>query len=107
MTQIVDAARAVDDIMAEIASASVQQRREIEQVRATVDKIDHTSQQQALLVHAAEAAESMQQQAQELIAAVSAFRLRTSSPPAAMAVQAAIARQPGAMANRLLSSSNS
>ena len=107
MTEIVDAARAVDNIMAEIASASAQQRREIEQVRATVDKIDHTSQQQALLVHAAEAAESMQQQAQELIAAVSAFRLRASSPHAAMATQAAIARQPGAIANRLLWSSNS
>ena len=76
MTEIVDAARAVDEIMAEIAAASAQQRREIERVRMTVDQIDHTSQQQALLLRAAEVTESMQQQAQELISAVSAFRLR-------------------------------
>jgi methyl-accepting chemotaxis protein len=104
MTEIVGAARAVDDIMTQIASASAQQRRDIEQVRATVDKIDRTSQQQALLVDAASAAESMQRQAEELIAAVSAFRLRASSQNLAAMIQPAIPRQSRAIANRLLSS---
>jgi methyl-accepting chemotaxis protein len=103
MTEIVDAARAVDDIMAEIASASAQQRREIERVRETVHQIDHTSQQQALLVHAAEATLSMQQQAQELIAAVSAFRLRAGQVEQ---TPIPIARQPAGSRRRLLSSPN-
>lgn len=75
MTQIVKGARAVDEIMAQIASASAQHRQVIEQVRATVDRIDQTSRQQTLLAQAADAAESMRRQAQELIAAVSVFRL--------------------------------
>jgi methyl-accepting chemotaxis protein len=104
MTEIVDAARAVDDIMTEIASASAQQRRDIEQVRATVDRIDRTSQQQALLVEAAEVIRSMQQQAEELIAAVSAFRLRASSADVATSSQTVISHQPRAIASRLLSS---
>jgi methyl-accepting chemotaxis protein len=104
MTEIVDAARAVDDIMTEIASASAQQRRDIEQVRATVNKIDRTSQQQALLADAAEVIRSMQQQAEELIAAVSAFRLRTSSPNMPISSQAVISHQSRAITSRLLSS---
>ena len=36
------------DVLAEIAAASAQQRREIERVGETVHRIDHTSQQQAL-----------------------------------------------------------
>ncbi len=100
MTEIVVAARAVDDIMADIASASLQQRREIEQVRGAIDKIDHTSQQQALLIHAAQAAESMQQQSEQLIEAVSAFRLRGSLPTVTTAKNA---KRPNARANHLLS----
>ena len=42
----------------------------IEHVRATVNQVDQSSQQQALLNHAADATESMRQQAQALIAAV-------------------------------------
>ena len=104
MTEIVDAARAVNDIMAEIASASAQQRRDIEQVRATVDKIDRTSQQQALLVDAANAVQSMQRQAEELITAVSAFRLRSSTPNVVIATQNVISNQPSAVARHPLSS---
>ena len=100
MTEIVVAARAVDDIMADIASASLQQRREIEQVRGAIDKIDHTSQQQALLIHAAQAAESMQQQSEQLIEAVSAFRLRGSLSTVTTPKNA---KRPNARANHLLS----
>jgi methyl-accepting chemotaxis protein len=75
MTQIVGGARAVDDIMVVMASDAERQRQVIEQVRATVDRVDQSSQQQALLANAAAAAESMRAQVQQLIAAVSAFRL--------------------------------
>jgi methyl-accepting chemotaxis protein len=75
MTQIVGGARAVDDIMVVMAGDAERQRQVIEQVRATVDRVDQTSQQQALLANASEAAESMRLQVQQLITAVSAFRL--------------------------------
>ncbi len=107
MTEIVDAARAVDDIMTEIASASAQQRRDIEQVRAAVDKIDRTGQQQALLADAAEVIRSMQQQAEELIAAVSAFRLHIGSPNVAKMTRVSNPRQLRAIAKSLLPSSDS
>jgi methyl-accepting chemotaxis protein len=93
MTEIVAAVRLVDHIMKEIVSASAQQRQEIDQLRTTVDKIDRTSQQHALLVRAAEAAESMQSQAQELLAAVSAFRLHASPSVSAYNARDAIAGQ--------------
>ena len=90
MTQIVSGARAVDEIMATMATDAAQQRRVIEHVRATVNEVDQSTQQQALLSHAAEAAESMQQQAQELIAAVSVFRLRASVAPSSAVRQAVL-----------------
>jgi methyl-accepting chemotaxis protein len=71
--------------MAKMAADAAQQRQVIEQVRATVDRVDQTSQQQALLANAADAAESMRQQVHELIAAVSVFRL-TDGPPQAVRV---------------------
>jgi hypothetical protein len=52
----------------------------IEQVRVTVDCVDQSNQQQALLANAAEAAESMRLQVQQLITAVSAFRLSVETP---------------------------
>ncbi len=90
MTQIVGGARAVDDIMVIMAADAEQQRQVIEQVRATVDRVDQSSQQQALLANAASAAESMRLQVQQLMTAVSVFRLSadastdsTSTIPAA------------------------
>jgi methyl-accepting chemotaxis protein-1 (serine sensor receptor) len=90
MTQIVGGARAVDDIMVAMATDAERQRQVIEQVRATVDRVDQGNQQQALLANAAGAAESMRLQVQELITAVSAFRLsgEASSASAARAMDA-------------------
>lgn len=105
MTEIVDAARAVDNIMADIASASLQQRHEIEQVSGAIERIDQSSQQQALLVHAAQAAESMQRQAERLIEAVSAFRL--GSTESSVTPNAAIGAQRDIPKRHLLPSSNS
>ncbi len=75
MVRIVDGARAVDDIMNKMADDAARQRAVIEQIRATVDRVDQTSEQQALLVNAAAAAQSMREAVHELIAAVSVFRL--------------------------------
>ena len=75
MTQIVKGARAVDEIMAQLAAASAAQQEVIERVRQTVGRIDQTGEQQELLAHAVEATESMRRQSQELIAAVSVFRM--------------------------------
>jgi methyl-accepting chemotaxis protein len=88
MTQIVGGARAVDDIMVVMANDADRQRQVIEQVRATVDRVDQGSQQQALLANAAEATESMRRQVQQLLTAVSAFRLSIEAPGAA-AIRAA------------------
>jgi methyl-accepting chemotaxis protein len=88
MTQIVGGARAVDDIMATMATDSERQRQVIEQVRATVDDVDQSSQQQALLANAAAAAESMRQQVQALVAAVSAFQLTENTAGAIDAMDA-------------------
>ena len=88
MVRIVEGARAVDDIMAKMAADAAQQRQVIEQVRATVDRVDQGSQQQALLADAADAAQSMRQQVAELMRAVSVFRLAQPSPTAVVSAPA-------------------
>jgi methyl-accepting chemotaxis protein len=88
MTQIVGGARAVDDLMVAMATDAERQRQVIEQVRATVDRVDQGNQQQALLANAAGAAESMRLQVQELIAAVSAFHL-SAQASATISIRAA------------------
>jgi methyl-accepting chemotaxis protein len=85
MVEIVQGARAVDEIMAKMAADAARQRQVIEQVRATVDRVDQSGAQQALLANAAEAAESMRQQVGQLMAAVSVFRLTDPMPGAVRA----------------------
>ena len=87
MTEIVAAARAVDEIMLEIASASAQQSKEIEHVRLAVEEIDQTSQQQAALTRATLSAQDMlRSSTTELRLAVAAFRLKSSPSHADEAV---------------------
>ena len=87
MTEIVAAARAVDEIMLEIASASAQQSKEIEHVRLAVEEIDQTSQQQAALTRATLSAQDMlRSSTTELRHAVAAFRLKSSPSHADEAV---------------------
>lgn len=96
MTQIVKGARAVDDIMAQLAGASTEQQRVIGEVRVALDRIDQTSEQQALLAHAVAAANSMRTQTQELIEAVSVFRLNQHDARAsAEGLGRAVAVRPG------------
>ncbi|KGT96030.1 chemotaxis protein [Erwinia typographi] len=76
MTDIVDAVRRVTDIMAEIAAASDEQSRGIQQVSLAVTEMDNVTQQNAALVEeASAAASSLEEQASRLTQAVAAFHL--------------------------------
>ncbi|MFH8134860.1 methyl-accepting chemotaxis protein [Pantoea osteomyelitidis] len=88
MSDIVEAVRRVTDIMAEIAAASDEQSRGIQQVSQAVTEMDNVTQQNASLVEeASAAAASLEDQAGKLTRAVAAFRL-TDTP----ALQAPAAR---------------
>jgi methyl-accepting chemotaxis protein len=84
MIEIVAAIKRVTDIMSEISVASSEQSTGIEQVNKAIIRMGKVTQQNAALVEeAATAAESMLKQAENLSAAVSAFKLeaaRTHTP---------------------------
>jgi methyl-accepting chemotaxis protein len=76
MQEIVTSVKRVSDIIGEIAAASSEQSAGIEQVNEAVMKMDDMTQQNTALVEeAAAAAESMMEQADELMNAVSVFQL--------------------------------
>jgi methyl-accepting chemotaxis protein len=76
MGEIVASVQRVTDIMGEISAASQEQSSGIEQVNLTVTQMDETTQQNAALVEeATAAARSMEEQAGQLAAAVSIFRV--------------------------------
>jgi methyl-accepting chemotaxis protein len=76
MNEIVQAVKRVTEIMSEIAAASNEQSEGIEQVNQAITQMDEVTQQNAALVEqAAAAAESMQDQANMLMEAVSVFKL--------------------------------
>ncbi|MGG5839639.1 methyl-accepting chemotaxis citrate transducer [Huaxiibacter chinensis] len=76
MKEIVAAVTRVTDIMGEIASASDEQSRGIEQVSLAVSQMDSVTQQNAALVQeSATAAAALEDQAEQLRQAVAAFRL--------------------------------
>ncbi|EOI3467641.1 methyl-accepting chemotaxis protein II [Cronobacter turicensis] len=90
MQEIVGAVTRVTDIMGEIASASDEQSRGIDQVALAVSEMDRVTQQNASLVQqSAAAASALEDQASRLSQAVAAFRLASaranapSSEPAA------------------------
>ncbi|KOQ87018.1 methyl-accepting chemotaxis protein, partial [Pluralibacter gergoviae] len=77
MSEIVAAVGRVSAIMLEIAAASDEQSRGIEQVSQAVTEMDNVTQQNASLVEeAAAAAASLEAQAAALTGAVGAFRLQ-------------------------------
>lgn len=81
MGDIVTSVELVAEIMGGIATASQQQSASIEQVNQAVGQMDEITQQNAALVEqAAAAAESLHQQADRLMQAVSVFRLRGREP---------------------------
>jgi methyl-accepting chemotaxis protein len=76
MKEIVVSIKRVNDIMAEIASASGEQSTGIEEISTAVSQMDEMTQQNAALVEeAAAAAESLQSQADQLTQSVAVFRL--------------------------------
>ncbi|WHQ76890.1 methyl-accepting chemotaxis protein [Pantoea sp. Lij88] len=77
MSDIVSAVTRVTDIMGEIASASDEQSRGIDQVGQAVTEMDRVTQQNASLVEeSAAAAASLEDQASRLSQAVSVFRVK-------------------------------
>ena len=90
MEEIVNAVKRVTDIMSEIRAASDEQSKGIEQVNQAITQMDEVTQQNAALVEeAAAAAESLEEEAQNLTRSVSVFKLkegqqiRSIAPPAA------------------------
>ncbi|WP_284618376.1 methyl-accepting chemotaxis protein [Aquabacterium humicola] len=76
MTDIVASVKRVCDTIGEISAAVTEQSTGIGQVNGTVNHLDQATQQNAALVEqSAAAAESLKQQADQLAAAVSAFRV--------------------------------
>lgn len=76
MQQIVTSVKHVTDIIAEIALSSQEQNNGIEKINAAIVQMDGMTQQNSALVEeAAAAAESLMEQADELMEAVNVFKL--------------------------------
>jgi len=89
MEEIVSAIGRVSDIVAEISSASTEQSAGVNQVGQAVSQMDQVTQQNAALVEeSAAAAASLQQQAQQLVGAVGAFKLEMAGATPARAPSA-------------------
>lgn len=90
MKEIVTAIKRVNDIMSEIAAASVEQSTGIEEISLAVSQMDEMTQQNAALVEeAAAAAESLQSQATQLTQRVAMFLIEGSQPGSTRAGQVA------------------
>ncbi|AVT17125.1 chemotaxis protein [Paracidovorax avenae] len=100
MTEVVGSIRRVTDIMGEISAASSEQSAGVAQVGEAVTQMDQTTQQNAALVEEmAAAASSLRSQAQDLVQAVSVFRLASDAPQAAVAVAPSVAAAPAVSAS--------
>lgn len=97
MLEVTQAVERVKDIMGEIAAASSEQSRGIEQVNIAITQMDEVTQQNAALVEqAAAGAKSLEDQGQQLNHAVSLFRLDAAGAPLASVLPArARNAQPG------------
>jgi methyl-accepting chemotaxis protein-1 (serine sensor receptor) len=80
MSQVTQAVARVTDIMGEIAAASTEQSRGIEQVNQAITQMDEVTQQNAALVEEATAAsKSLEEQGRQLNQAIAFFRLAGSA----------------------------
>ena len=88
MTEIVTSVRHVTDTIGGITSAASEQSEGIDQVNDAIALLDRMTQQNSALVEqSAAASESLKDQAAQLIATVSAFKLaRVGEPPARMSI---------------------
>ncbi|WP_236060862.1 methyl-accepting chemotaxis protein [Paraburkholderia domus] len=86
MTEVTQAVARVTDIMSEIAAASIEQSRGIEQVNQAITQMDNVTQQNAALVEeAAAASRSMEDQGEQLNEAVAFFQVKDAAPAVAPA----------------------
>ena len=103
MTEIVTSIARVTDIMGEISAASTEQSTGVGQISEAIAQMDQATQQNAALVEeSAAAAESLRDQAQQLVQAVAVFKLDGATPVAAapIAKHVAIAKPKVATAAR-------
>ncbi|CAN0618955.1 Methyl-accepting chemotaxis serine transducer [Burkholderia multivorans] len=92
MTEVVDSIRRVTDIMGEISAASVEQSAGVSQVGTAMTQMDEATQQNAALVEEmSAAAASLKSQAQDLVHAVSVFKLHQGGGGSIGARPAAVA----------------
>jgi methyl-accepting chemotaxis protein len=91
MTDIVAGIKRVTDIVGEISAASQEQSTGIEEINRAVTQMDEVTQQNAALVEeAAAATQSMQQNANELVNAVSVFTITQQDPQPVAAPKATV-----------------
>jgi methyl-accepting chemotaxis protein len=84
MSEVVSSIRRVNDLMGEISAASNEQSSGVSQVGEAITHMDHATQQNAAMVEQmAAAANGLSNQAQELVSAVSVFRLAPDSASSA------------------------
>ena len=99
MTEVVSSIRRVTDLMGEITSASVEQSQAVAQVGEAVTQMDQTTQQNAALVEeSAAAADSLKDQAQDLVRVVSVFKLPEGMARRAGTPKATVRPRPAQMA---------
>ena len=92
MQEVVTSIRRVTDIVGEISSASQEQNAGVGQVSEAVSQMDQATQQNAALVEeSAAAAESLRTQAQQLVQAVSVFKLSGDSHGASAHLTSSVA----------------
>jgi methyl-accepting chemotaxis protein len=78
MAEVTQAVARVTDIMGEIAAASTEQSKGIEQVSHAITQMDEVTQQNAALVEeAAAAANSLEDQGRQLNECIASFRFET------------------------------
>ncbi|MGY0620422.1 methyl-accepting chemotaxis protein [Lysobacter sp. A378] len=90
MGEIVTSVKRVTDIIADISAASQEQSTGIEQVNQVITHMDEGTQQNAALVEeATAAARSLEQQSEQLVQTVAAFRLEAGTTTASTGVASA------------------
>ena len=90
MEDIASSVHGVTDIMSKISAASVEQTAGIEQVNLAICQMDDVTQQNAALVEqATAAAESMEEQTQQLTVTVAHFKMEGETQQGAVGVRAA------------------
>ncbi len=80
LSEIIESVRRMEQLMSEIAAASVEKKQGIEQINTSIMEIDSMTQQNSALVEeTAAAGEEMSNQARELLALVERFRISDGS----------------------------